>query len=156
MPTFLLIGADKRLPLIDDLAAIAELDPQEADGVRFFEATAWQSQVLRVKAPVTRDLDVIAARAAVADFLILVIFEAEGPMQPDRLELEATPERLELTTVYLAEAVPPLNPELRELVRFELTELIRRKRPRWRPRFHTENCDTFFHLFKRSFFSDCL
>jgi hypothetical protein len=156
MPTFLLIGADKRLPLIDDLEAIAELDPQEADGVRFFEATAWQSQVLRVKAPVTRDLDVIAARAAVADFLILVIFEAEGPMQPDRLELEATPERLELTTVYLAEAVPPLNPELRELVRFELTELIRRKRPRWRPRFHTENCDTFFHLFKRSFFSDCL
>ena len=156
MPTFLLIGADKRLPLIDDLAAIAELDPQEANGVRFFEATAWQSQVLRVETPVTRDLDVIAARAAVADFLILVIFEADGPMQPDRIDLEATPQRLELTTVYLAEAFPPFDRDMRELSKLGVTEFIRMQRPRWRPRFHTENCDTFFHLFKRSFFSDCL
>jgi hypothetical protein len=156
MPTFLLIGSDKRLPLIDDLAAIAELDPQEADGVRFFEATAWQSQVLRVETPITRDLDVITARSAVADFLILIIFEADGPMQPDRIDLEASPERVELSTVYLAEAFPPVDRDVRELIKLELTELIRQKRPRWRPRFHTDNCDTFFHLFKRSFFSDCL
>lgn len=156
MPTFLLIGSDKRLPLIEDLAAIAELDPQEADGVRFFEATAGQSQVLRVETPITRNVDVIAARAAVADFLILVIFEADGPMQPDRLELEATPERVELSTVYLAEAVPPVDRDVRELIKLEVTELIRTQRPRWSPRFHTENCDTFFYLLKRSFFSDCL
>jgi|694.fasta_scaffold127213_2 hypothetical protein len=156
MPTFLLIGSDVRLPLIEDLAAIAELDPQDADGVRFFEATAWQSQVLRVETPITRNLDVIAARSAVADFLILTIADADGPMQPDLIELEASPERVELSMVYLAATVPPLHPELRELVKFEVTELIRRKRPRWSPRFHTENCDTFFHLLKRSFFSDCL
>jgi hypothetical protein len=35
MPTFLLIGADNRLPLIEDLAAIAEVDPQDADGGSF-------------------------------------------------------------------------------------------------------------------------
>ena len=44
MPTFLLIGSDKRLELMEDLAAIAELDPQDEGGVRFFEAVAWQSQ----------------------------------------------------------------------------------------------------------------
>jgi hypothetical protein len=156
MPTFLLIGSDKRLPLIEDLAAIAELDPQDADGVRFLEATAWQSQVLRVETPITRNLDVIAARAAVADFLILIISEADGPMPIDRIELEASPERVELSAVYLAATVPPLDPELRELVKIELTELIREKRPRWSPRFLTENCDTFFHVLKRSFFGDCL
>jgi len=121
MPNFLLIGADQRLPLIDDLAAIAELDPQEADGIRFFEATAWQSQVLRVETPITRNLDVIAARSAVADFLILIIFEADGPMQPDRMELEASPERLELSTVYLAATVPPIDPGIRELIKIEVT-----------------------------------
>lgn len=156
MPTFLLIGSDNRLPLIEDLAAIAEVDPQDADGVRFLEANAWQSQVLRVETPTTRDLDVIAARSAVADFLILIISEADGPMPIDRIELEATPERLELSAVHLAATVPPLDLELRELIKIELTHLIRGKRPRWTPRFLTENCDTFFHVLKRSFFTDCL
>jgi hypothetical protein len=156
MPTFLLIGADNRLPLIEDIAAIAEVDPQDADGVRFLEATAWQSQILRIETPITRDLDVITARSAVADFLILIISEADGPMANDRTELEASPERVELSSVYLAATVPPLNPDIRELIKLEVTELIRQKRPRWSPRYLTENCDTFFHILKRSFFSDCL
>jgi hypothetical protein len=156
MPTFLLLGSDNRLLLLEDLAAIAEVDPQDADGVRFLEATAWQSQNLRVETPISRDLDVIAARSALADFLILIISEADGPMPVDRMELEASPERVEVSTVYLAATTPPLDPELRELLKIELTELIRQKRPRWSPRFLAENCETFFHILKRSFFTDCL
>jgi hypothetical protein len=156
MPTFLLIGSDKRLDLIEDLAAIAELDPQDAAGVRFFEAAAWQSQTLRIETPNARDADLIAARAAAADFLILVIAEEDGPMPNDRIELEATPERVELSAVYLAPTAAPLDPELRELVKLEVMELVRRKRPRWNPRFTAESCETFFHFFKRSFFTDCL
>jgi len=57
MPTFLLIGAENRLPLIEDLAAIAEVDPQDADGVRFLEANAWQSQDLRIETPITRNFE---------------------------------------------------------------------------------------------------
>jgi hypothetical protein len=156
MPTFLLIGAENRLPLIEDLAAIAEVDPQDADGVRFLEANAWQSQDLRIETPITRNLDVITARSAVADFLILIISEADGPMSIDRIELEASPERVELSTVYLAATIPPLDPDIRELIKLEVTELIRKKRPRWNPCYLTENCDTFFHILKRSFFNDCL
>ena len=156
MPTFLLIGSDKRLDLIEDLAAIAELDPQDVGGVRFFEAAAWQSQVLRVETPIARDVDLVAARSAAADFLILVIAEEDGPMPNDRIELEATPERVDLSAVHLAPTAAPFDPELRELVKLEVTELVRRKRPRWNPRFTAENCETFFHFFKRSFFTDCL
>ncbi len=156
MPTFLLIGSDKRLELMEDLAAIAELDPQDEGGVRFFEAVAWQSQILRVETPILRDVDLVAARSAAADFLILVIAEADGPMPNDRIELEATPERVDLSAVHLAPAVPPIDPELRELAMLEVTELVRRNRPRWNPRFSTENCETFFHFFRRAFFTDCL
>jgi hypothetical protein len=157
MPTFLVFGSDKRLELMEDLAAIAELDAQDAGGMRFFEAAAWQSQVLRVEIPIARDADLVAAQAAVADFLILVIAEDDGPMPNDRIELEATPERVELSAVYLAPtASPPFDPELRDLVKIEITELVRRKRPRWNPRFVSEGCETFLHFFKRSFFTDCL
>ncbi|HEU4390620.1 MAG TPA: hypothetical protein VFV34_22645, partial [Blastocatellia bacterium] len=95
MPTFLLIGTDSRLGLIDDLAAIAELDPVEGEGVRSFEAT-WQGQTLRVETPVLRDLDLIQGRAPDADFLLLVISESDGIMPIDVAELEATPDRVDL------------------------------------------------------------
>jgi hypothetical protein len=54
MPRFLMIGSDTRLELLDDLAAIAEIDLTEIDNARFFEAT-WQTQTLRIETLTTRD-----------------------------------------------------------------------------------------------------
>ena len=153
MPKFLIIGADSRLQMIDDLAAIAELDPIESDGVRFFEAT-WQAETLRVETMIVRDQDLIVTRAADTDFLLLVISESDGIMPMDAAELAATPDRIELAGVCFTNLQP--DPDVRQLVQLEITETVKTNRPRWKERFLTEDCNTFFHILKTSFFTDCL
>jgi hypothetical protein len=153
MPKFLMFGTDSRLQLIDDLAAIAELDVVEGDNVRSFEAT-WQGQTLRVETPVIRDQDLIDSRASDANFLLLVVSQADGLMPLDLAELEATPDRVELAGICFTNLIP--DPELVQLVQSEITALVRRKRPRWKERFVGEDCNIFFHILKTSFFTDCL
>ena len=153
MPRFLIFGADSRLQLIDDLAAIAELDPVDDDTVRSFEAT-WQDQALRVETLIIRDQNLIESRASEADFLLLVIFEIDGMMPADLAELEATPDRVELAGICCTNVLA--DPDLSQLVRSEITEVVRRKRPRWKEKFVSENCNLFFHILKTSFFTDCL
>jgi len=153
MPKFLMFGTDSRLQLIDDLAAIAELDVVESDNVRSFEAT-WQGQTLRVETPVIRDQDLIESRASDANFLLLVVSQADGLMPADLEELEATPDRVELAGVGFTNLIG--DPELIELIQSEITERARRKRPRWKERFISGDCDIFFHVLKTSFFTDCL
>jgi hypothetical protein len=153
MPTCLIIGQDVRLGIMDDLAAIAELDAVDADGVRSFEAT-WQGQTLRVETPLLRDEELIQTRSNAADFLMLVIAESDGIMAKEVAELEATPDRLELVGVAVTNLVD--DAELRELVRLEVVQAVARKRPRWEPRFVAEDCTIFFHILKAAFFGDCL
>lgn len=153
MPKFLMIGTDSRLQLIDDLAAIAELSPIESDNVRSFEAT-WQGQTLLVETLIIRDQDLIVSRASDADFLLLVISEADGPMPSDRAELEATPDHVELAGVCFTNL--QTDPELRQLLQLEMTQMVRENRPRWKERFLNENCNIFLHILKTSFFTDCL
>jgi hypothetical protein len=153
VPKFLLIGTDYRLQLIDDFAAIAELSPLDIDGVRFFEAV-WQGQTLHIETAIVRDQDLILSRASDADILIMVISESDGPMPMDAAELAATPDRIELSAVYLSNPQP--DPEIRDLVKLEITQLVFRNRPRWQPRYLTENCSAFFHTLKAAFFTDCL
>ena len=154
MPNFLMIGTDSRLQLIDDLAAIAELDLTESDNIRSFEAT-WQGHTLRVETPVTRDQALIESRATDADFILLVISAADGMMPPDLAELEATPDRVELAAV-CSTNLEGADPELIKLVYLDVTGAVRIKRPRWKETFLEENCNTFFHILKTSFFTDCL
>jgi hypothetical protein len=153
MPKFLMIGTDSRLELIDDLAAIAELDPVESDNIRSFEAT-WQGQTLRVETPVIRDQDLIETRATDADFLLLVISETDGMMPIDLAELDVTPDRVELAGVCCTDLLA--DPELRQLVQLGVTEAVRIRRPRWKEQFLVEDCNIFFHILKTSFFTDCL
>lgn len=153
MPKFLMIGPDSRFRLIDDLAAIAGLDPLETDNIRSFEAT-WQGQTLRVETPVIRDLELVETRASDADFILLVISETEGIMPIDLAELEATPARVVLAAVCCTNLLA--DPELSQLIRVELAEVVRRKRPRWKEHFLVEDCDMFFYILKTSFFTDCL
>ena len=153
MPKFLILGADSRLQLIDDLAAIAELDPVDDDTVRSFEAT-WQDQTLRVETLIIRDQNLIESRASDADFLLLVISEIDGVMPADLAELEATPDRVELAGICCTNLLA--DPDLSQLVRSEVAEVVRRKRPRWKEKFVSENCSLFFHILKTSFFTDCL
>jgi hypothetical protein len=141
------------LGLIDDLAAIAELDPAESDNIRFFEAT-WQGQTMRVETPLIRDQDLIQTRAADADFLLLVISETDGLMPIDLAELEASPDRVELAGICCTNLLA--DPELRQLVRLGATEAVKIKRPRWKEQFLIEDCDIFFQILKTSFFTDCL
>ena len=153
MPKCLIVGTDSRLGLIDDLAAIAELDPAESDNIRFFEAT-WQGQTMRVETPLIRDQDLIQTRAADADFLLLVISETDGLMPIDLAELEASPDRVELAGICCTNLLA--DPELRQLVRLGATEAVKIKRPRWKEQFLIEDCDIFFQILKTSFFTDCL
>lgn len=153
MPKFLLLGTDYRLQLIDDFAAIAELSPSDINGVRFFEAV-WQGQTLHVETTIARDQDLIVSRASDTDFLIMIISESDGPMPIDVVELAATPDRIELAAVYLSNPQP--DPEIRELVKLEVTQIVHKNRPRWQPRYLTENCNAFFHVLKAAFFTDCL
>lgn len=153
MPKFLIIGTDARLQLIDDLAAIAELDPAESENIRSFEAT-WQGETLRVETLVIRDQDLIAARATDADFLLLVISEIDGMMPAELAELEVTPDRVELAGVCCTNLLA--DPDLRQLCHLDATTAIKIKRPRWKERFLDEDCSTFFHILKTSFFTDCL
>ena len=153
MPKFLVIGTDSRLELIDDLAAIAELDPIESDGIRSFEAT-WQGQTLRVETPLVRDEDLIEARATDADFLLLVISATDGMMPTDLAELQATPDRVELAGVCFYHLLA--DPELMQLVQLGVADAVKIKRPRWKERFLIEDCNIFFHILKTSFFTDCL
>jgi hypothetical protein len=153
MPKFLMLGTDSRLQLIDDLAAIAELDPVESNNIRSFEAT-WQGQTLHVETPVIRDQNLIESRASDADFLLLVISETNGMMAIDLAELEATPDRVELAGVCCTSVL--MDPDLRQLVHIEITEAVRKKRPRWKEQFLIEDCNIFFHILKTSFFTDCL
>ena len=153
MPKFLIFGQDSRLQLIRDLAAIAELDVVESDNVRSFEATG-QGQTLRVETPVIRDQDLIESRASDSNFLLLVVSQADGLMPADLAELEATPDRVELAGICFTDLIG--DPDLAQLIQLEITEAVRRKRPRWKERFLIEDCDIFFHILKTSFFTDCL
>ena len=153
MPKFLVIGTDSRLQLLDDLAAIAELDPIESDGIRSFEAT-WQGQTLRVETPLVRDEDLIETRATDADFLLLVISPTDGMMPTDLAELQVTPDRVELAGVCFYHLLT--DPELMQLVQLGVAEAVKIKRPRWKERFLIEDCNIFFHILKTSFFTDCL
>ena len=153
MPKFLMIGPDSRFKLIDDLAAIAEVDPFESDSIRSFEAT-WQGETLRVETPVVRDLELIETRASDADFILLVISETDGIMPIDLAELEATPDRVAVAAVCCTNLLA--DPELSQIIRLEVAEVIKRKRPRWKEHFTVEDCDLFFFILKTSFFTDCL
>ena len=155
MPKFLLVGTDARLQLIDDLAAIAELSPIDSDNVRSFEAT-WRDQTLIVETLVIRDQDLIESRASDADFILLVISEAEGMMPSDRAEFEATPDHVELAGICFTNLQADADPEAKQLLQLEVTEFVKMKRPRWKERFLFENCNIFFHILKTSFFTDCL
>ncbi len=155
MPTFLLIGHHdpERIALLDQLAAIAELDAVQTGDVRAFEAD-WRGMPLRVETVVTTDLATVAGRAALADYVVPVIAERDGPMPRDREQLVGTPARLEVPAVF---CVAPLDDdELRELVHLEVTALVHLTRPRWVPRFVHGECRTFMFLLARSFFTDCL
>lgn len=155
MPTFLLIGHDEqaRVQLLDQLAAIAELDAAQVGDLRSFEAD-WRGMPLRVETVVSTDLPTLVARSELADYLVLVMPEVDGPMQRDREQLMGTPPRLEVPAVFCV--APVDDAEIRDLVHQETTELIRRNRPRWAPRFVHTDCDSFFFLLARSFFTDCL
>jgi hypothetical protein len=153
MAKFLVIGTDSRLQLIDDLAAIAEVDPTESDNIRSFEAT-WQGQTLRVETPVIRDQGLIESSATDADFLLLVISEVDGMMPMELAELEATPDRVELAGVCCTNL--QADPDLKQLVHLDVTAAVKVKRPRWKERFLEEDCNTFFHILKTAFFTDCL
>lgn len=155
MPTFLLIGHQTtvRLALLDQLGAIAELDPVQVGDVRSFEAD-WRGRPLRVETVVTDDLPTIVARAELADFLVPVIPESDGPMPKDREQLAATPPRLEVPAVFCVR--PSDDPEISQLLHLEVTELIRQSRPRWVPRFVHTDCSSFMFLLARAFFTDCL
>lgn len=155
MPTFLLIGHhdQARIQLLDQLAAIAELIPVQAGDLRSFEAD-WRGTPLRVETVVTADLPAIVARAELADYLVPVIAEIDGPMPQDRQQLTATPPRLEVPAVFCV--APVDDPEIQELVHLETTALIQETRPRWAPRFVHTDCRSFMLLLARSFFTDCL
>ena len=155
MPTFLLIGHHdaERLELLDQLAAIAELDAVQDGDVRSFEGD-WRGQPLRVETVVTTDLPTVVARAALADYLVPVIAEVDGPMPRDREQLEATPPRLEVPAVFCVGLVA--DAEVSDLVHLEMTELIRVSRPRWVPRYVHTDCRAFMFLLARSFFTDCV
>jgi hypothetical protein len=155
MPTFLLIGHDdlSRVRLLDQLGAIAELDPVQAGGLRYFYAD-WRGAPLRVETVVTGGMAAVAARADEADYLVPVIAEVDGPMPGDREQLVGTPLRLEVPAVFCVDPLDDL--ELRALVHLETTELIQQERPRWVPRFVHTDCDAFLFLLARSFFTDCL
>ncbi|MFZ0161727.1 MAG: hypothetical protein WAL50_22080 [Kineosporiaceae bacterium] len=155
MPTFLLIGHhdQARIQLLDQLAAIAELNPVQDGDLRSFEAD-WRGMPLRVETVVTADLPTVVARAELADYLVPVIAEVDGPMPLDREQLMGTPPRLEVPAVF---CVAPLDDaDLRKLVHLETTALIRENRPRWVPRFVHTDCRAFMFLLVRSFFTDCL
>lgn len=155
MPTFVLIGHhdQARIQLLDQLAAIAELNPVQAGDLRSFEAD-WRGMPLRVETVVTADLATVVARAELADYLVPVISEADGPMPRDREQLLGTPARLEVPAVFCV--APVDDAELQALVHLETTELIREYRPRWVPRFVHTDCRSFMFLLARSFFTDCL
>lgn len=155
MPTFLLIGHQTalRVALLDQLAAIAELDAVQAGDVRSFEAD-WRGRPLRVETVTSDDLPTVVARAELADHLVPVIPESDGPMVKDREQLAATPPRLEVPAVFCVR--PSDDPEISELLHLEITELIRENRPRWVPRFVHGDCSSFMFLLARAFFTDCL
>lgn len=155
MPTFLLIGHhdQARIQLLDQLAAIAELDPVQLGDLRSFEAD-WRGMPLRVETVVAGDLPAVVARADLADFLIPVIAEVDGPMPRDREQLMSTPSRLEVPAVFCV--APVDDAEVQALVHLETTELIKENRPRWVPRFVHTDCRSFMFLLARSFFTDCL
>jgi hypothetical protein len=85
---------------------------------------------------------------------LLVVSQADGLMPADLAELEATPDRVELAGICFTDLIG--DPELAQLLQLEITEAVRRKRPRWKERFLIEDCDIFFHILKTSFFTDCL
>ena len=155
MPTFLFIGHhdEGRIQLLDQLAAIAELNPSQVGDLRPFEAD-WRARPLRVETVVTTDLPTVIARAELADYLVPVIAEVDGPMPRDREQLAGTPPRLELPAVFCV--APVDDAELQQLVHLETTALIRQNRPRWEPRFVHTDCKSFMFLMARSFFTDCL
>lgn len=155
MPTFLLIGHhdQERIELLDQLAAVAELDAVQTGDLRSFQAD-WRGTPLRVETVVTADLPTIAGRAQLADFLVPVVAEVDGPMPLDRVQLAGTPPRLEVPAVFCV--APVDDPDVRELVHLEVTQLVRQTRPRWVPRFVHGDCRTFMFLLARSFFTDCL
>ena len=109
---------------------------------------------LRVETVVTADLATVVARAELADYLVPVIPEVDGPMPRDREELTGTPPRLEVPAVFCV--APVDDAEVQALVHLETTELIRENRPRWVPRFVHTDCRSFMFLLARSFFTDCL
>ncbi|HEY5784401.1 MAG TPA: hypothetical protein VIT65_06470 [Microlunatus sp.] len=155
MPTYLLIGHNDqaRIQLLDQFAAIAELNPVQVGDLRSFEAD-WRGVPLRVETVVTTDLPTVVARAEHADFLVPVIAEVNGPMPRDREQLAGTPPRLEVPAVFCV--APVDDAEVQALVHLEATELIRENRPRWVPRFVHTDCRSFMFLLARSFFTDCL
>jgi hypothetical protein len=97
----LLIGHhdQARIQLLDQLAAIAELNPVQVGDLRSFEAD-WRGMPLRVETVVTADLPTVVARAELADYLVPVIPEVDGPMPRDREQLTGTPPRLEVPAVF--------------------------------------------------------
>ena len=155
MPTFLLIGHhdQERIQLLDQLAAIAELNPVQVGDLRSFEGD-WRGMPLRAETVVTADLPTVVARAELADYLVPVIAEVDGPMPRDREQLTGTPPRLEVPAVFCVASVD--DAEVQALVHLETTELIRENRPRWVPRFVHTDCRSFIFLLARSFFTDCL
>jgi hypothetical protein len=100
------------------------------------------------------DQALIQARSTEVDFLLLVVAESDGIMPMDVAELSATMDRLELAGVCFTNI--RLDPDLRKLVQLEVTEIIRRNLPRWNEVYLLENCNIFFHILKKSFFTDCL
>jgi hypothetical protein len=155
MPTFLLIGhhSHARIQLLAQCSAIAELSATQLGDIQFFEGD-WRGMPLRVETIVTADLLTIGARAEVADYVVPVISEADGPMPLDREQLAATPARVEVPAVFCV--APVDDAEIRELVHLDVTGMIQEDRPRWTPRFVHTDCGAFMFMLTRSFFTDCL
>lgn len=106
----------ERIQLLDQLAAIAELNPVQVGNLRSFEAD-WRGMPLRVETVVTADLPTVVARAELTDHLVPVIAEGDGPMPRDREQLAGTSPRLEVPAVFCV--APVDDAELQELVHLE-------------------------------------